>query len=213
MKTSDLIDMLSADVGIVDHRKVPRTMAVAVAIGGGLSVCTILLTLGARADLNNPQAFVFLVGKLVFALGLVAFAVTCLVKLARPGGGQRGSIGIAVLPFVVIAGLALLALLSAPSARWEAMIMGDQCRACWLIVPAIAVVPFALVAWAVRRGAPTHLASAGALAGLIAGGISAMAYALHCVVDFMPFVALWCGGTIALCTLAGAALGPRLMRW
>ncbi len=30
---------------------------------------------------------------------------------------------------------------------------------------------------------------------------------------FIPFVAVWPGGTIALCTLAGVALGPRLLRW
>lgn len=39
-----------------------------------------------------------------------------------------------------------------------------------------------------------------------------MAYALHCTEDSLPFVAVWCGGTIALCALAGAALGPRLLR-
>jgi len=43
--------------------------------------------------------------------------------------------------------------------------------------------------------------------------MSATGYALHCVDDTVPFVALWYGGTIALCTVAGAALGPRLLRW
>jgi len=65
----------------------------------------------------------------------------------------------------------------------------------------------------VRQAAPTDLARAGALAGLVAGGVSATAYALHCTDDSLPFVALWYGGTIALCTIAGAALGPRLLRW
>jgi len=51
------------------------------------------------------------------------------------------------------------------------------------------------------------------LAGLVAGGISAAAYALHCPDDSLPFVALWFGGTIVLCTLGGAALGPRLLHW
>lgn len=37
--------------------------------------------------------------------------------------------------------------------------------------------------------------------------------ALHCMDDSVPFVALWYGGTIASCTLAGAMLGPRLLRW
>src|SRR5438094_213013 len=77
----------------------------------------------------------------------------------------------------------------------------------------IAVVPFAITIFAVRRAAPTNLVRAGAVAGLIAGGISAMGYALHCTDDTLPFVAVWYGGTIVLCTLAGAALGPRLLRW
>ena len=77
----------------------------------------------------------------------------------------------------------------------------------------IAIVPFAATIFAVRRAAPTNLVRAGAIAGLIAGGVSAIAYALHCTDDSLPFVAAWYGGTIVLCTLAGAALGPRLLRW
>jgi hypothetical protein len=31
--------------------------------------------------------------------------------------------------------------------------------------------------------------------------------------DLLPFIALWYGGTIVLCTVAGAVLGPKLLRW
>jgi hypothetical protein len=31
--------------------------------------------------------------------------------------------------------------------------------------------------------------------------------------DSLPFVAVWYGGTIVLCTFAGAMLGLRLLRW
>ena len=93
------------------------------------------------------------------------------------------------------------------------MIIGDNWLVCLLSIPLIAIVPFAMIVWAVRRAAPTDLVRAGALAGLVAGGVSASAYALHCTDDSLPFVALWYGGTIALCTIAGAALGPRLLRW
>ena len=78
---------------------------------------------------------------------------------------------------------------------------------------AIAIVPFAVIIWALRQTAPTDLVRTGALGGLVAGAVSATAYAFHCVDDSLPFVALWYGGTIALCTLAGATLGPRLLRW
>jgi hypothetical protein len=93
------------------------------------------------------------------------------------------------------------------------MVIGDQWLECLLSIPIIAIVPFAAVVWAVRRTAPTDLVRAGALAGLVAGGVSAAGYALHCTDDSLPFVALWYGGTIALCTFAGAMLGPRLLRW
>ena len=94
------------------------------------------------------------------------------------------------------------------------MLVGHMWLECLVSIPIIAVVPFAVLVWAVRRfAAPTDLVRTGALVGLVAGGISAMGYALHCMDDSVPFVALWYGGTIASCTLAGAVLGPRLLRW
>jgi hypothetical protein len=93
------------------------------------------------------------------------------------------------------------------------MIVGDQWLECLISIPIIAIVPFTISMWVVRRAAPTDLARAGAFAGLAAGGMSAMAYALHCTDDSLPFIAVWYGGTIVLCILAGAILGPRLLRW
>src|SRR4029077_20131209 len=97
---------------------------------------------------------------------------------------------------------------------WDRMIVGDQWLECLVSIPIIAIVPFAVSIWAVRRAAPTDLAPPRALAGLIAGGVSAMGYALHCTDDSLPFVAVWYGGTIVLCTLAGAGLGGGpLLGW
>ncbi len=213
MKTNDLIDMLSANVEVIDRREVSRTIATAGAIGVLVAIVAVLVTLGGRTDLTDARALISLVGKLVFTLGIVMFALIFLGKYARPGGDRRTPLGLMALPFVAIGALALLSLLSAPSAHWESMIVSDRWHECVLSIPLIAIVPFALMMSAVRRAAPTHLTRAGALTGLVAGSISATAYALHCVDDSVPFVALWYGGTIALCTLAGAALGPRLLRW
>jgi hypothetical protein len=109
--------------------------------------------------------------------------------------------------------LAAISLLLAPSSHWDKMIVGDQWLECLLSIPIIAIVPFATIIWAVRRAAPTNLVRTGTFVGLVAGGVSAIAYAVHCTDDSLPFVAVWYGGTIVLCTLAGAALGPRLLRW
>jgi hypothetical protein len=76
-----------------------------------------------------------------------------------------------------------------------------------------AAVPFAILIAAARQGAPTNLTRTGALAGLVAGALGAVAYAFHCPDDFLPFIALWHGGGIAFCAAVGAVLGPRLLRW
>ena len=102
---------------------------------------------------------------------------------------------------------------AAPRPHWQGMVLGDQWLECLLSIPVIAIAPFAIIVWAVRQAMPTDLRRAGALAGLVAGALSATGYALHCADDSVPFVALWYGGTIAVCTLAGWALGPRLLRW
>ena len=120
---------------------------------------------------------------------------------------------VVVAPFVAIVLLAAISLAFAPITYWDDMIVGDRWLECLLSIPVIAIVPFAAIIWALRRAAPTDLVRAGALAGLIAGAVSATGYALHCVDDSLPFVALWYGGTIVICTIAGAMLGPRLLRW
>jgi hypothetical protein len=93
------------------------------------------------------------------------------------------------------------------------MMMGSQWVTCALCIPLFAIVPFAALIWALRRGAPTNLRRTGAVAGLVAGALGAVAYAFHCPDDSIPFIALWYGGMVVLCALLGAMLGPRLLRW
>lgn len=117
------------------------------------------------------------------------------------------------LPFIAIVLLAAINLGFAPKSHWNKMIMGEDWFECLLSIPIIAITPFAIVIGAVRQAAPTNLVRTGAFAGLVAGGVSATAFALHCSDDSLPFVAVWYGGTVVLCTLAGALFGPRLLRW
>jgi hypothetical protein len=213
MKTDELITALSMGVEPVNRRLVNRSLGIALATGTAVAIGVTLVALGVRVDLTTPRAVIFLVLKLVFAIGTVGAASVYLARLARPGGEQRVSPGLAALPFGAILLLAGVSLGQAPSSHWDKMVMGDQWLECLISVPIIAIVPFAVVIWAVRQAAPTNLVRTGAFSGLVAGGVSAMAYALHCTDDSLPFVALWYGGTIVLCTLAGAILGPRLLRW
>jgi hypothetical protein len=213
MKTDELVEMLSISAKPVDRTSLVLTLSLAGAASGIAALVIACVVFGVRADLMEARALTFLFVKLAFTVGIVGLALVYLTRLARPGGERKARPFLVALPFLAIIALAAVSLGLAPRSHWDAMILGDEWLECLLSVPIIAIVPFAISIWAVRRGAPTDLARTGAVAGLVAGGVSAMAYALHCTDDSLPFVAVWYGGTIALCTLAGAALGPRLLRW
>jgi hypothetical protein len=213
MKTDDLVAALSSHIEPVNRRLVSRTVYVALAAGTVVAVGIMLVGLGIRPDLMTARVLMFLLLKLAFTVGIVGVALVYLTRLARPGGERKT---LSVSPVIPFAGIVLLSAISlgfAPSSHWNKMVMGDEWLECLLSIPIIAIVPFAISIWAVRQAAPTNLARTGAVAGLIAGGVSATAYALHCTDDSLPFVAVWYSGTIVLCTLAGAILGPRLLRW
>ncbi len=213
MRTDELITLLSTNVEPVDRHRVARTLGTAVAIGALVVVGAVLLALGLRPDLMQVDAAINLLLKLAFALVVLVPASIYLMRLARPGGERKVSVALVALPFLAIMVVAGISLAFTPSSHWHRMVMGDEWLECLLSIPIIAIVPFAVIIWAVRQTAPTDLARTGALAGLVAGGLSAAGYALHCADDSLPFIAIWYGGTIALCTFAGWKLGPRLLRW
>lgn len=213
MRTEDLIDVLGRSAHPIDRMLVGRRVAMALLIGGTFAVCVAIALLGARPDLATARAVGFLAVKVGFDAAIFSLASFYLVRIARPGGESRVFLFAMVVPFLAIVALAAAVMAGTPSSLWDQMVVGDEWVECLLSIPLIALVPFAAVIWAVRRAAPTDLVGAGTFAGLVAGSISAMAYALHCTDDSLPFVAVWYSGTIALCTLAGALSGPRLLRW
>jgi hypothetical protein len=213
MKTEDLISMLSTNVEVVDHRRVGRNIAVAIAAGAAVAVATVFLVLGPRADLTAAGTYVPSLLKVAFTLIILVPASIYLIRLTRPGGERSSSAALIALPFIAIMLLVALSLGFAPGSHWKGTILSDEWLECLISIPLIAVVPFAVIIWAVRQMAPTDLARTGAFAGLVAGCLSATGYALHCADDSVPFFALWYGGTIALCTYAGWKLGPKLLRW
>jgi len=213
MKTEDLISMLSTNVEVVDHRRVGRNIGMAVVAGAAVAVATVFFVLGPRADLTTVGTFIPSLLKVAFTVTILVPASIYLIRLTRPGGERSSSVALVALPFIAIMLLVVLSLGFAPGSHWKATILSDEWLECVISIPLIAIVPFAVIIWAVRQMAPTDLARTGAFAGLVAGCLSATGYALHCADDSVPFFALWYGGTIALCTYAGWKLGPKLLRW
>lgn len=213
MKTDDLISMLSTNVEPVDHRHIVRNISMAVVAGAAVAVATVFFVLGPRANLTTVATFIPALLKVAITVIILVPASIYLIKLSRPGGERRTPLAFVVLPFIAVMLLAAVSLAFAPAYHWHGKIFGDEWLECVISIPLIAIVPFFMIVWAVRQMAPTDLARAGAIAGLVAGCLSAIGYALHCADDTVPFIALWFGGTIALCTFAGWKLGPKLLRW
>jgi|SRR5581483_4342572 len=213
MKTDQLIDMLSTNVEPVRSGQFRRILAW-VLIGGGVAAfCVMLTTVGLRTEPAGVSQLSFLGLKLLFTLSLVGIGAMWLERLMRPGGKTQKLVALTVLPFLVVGIAGGVALTVERPMTWGRMIFGMNWATCLLCIPLFAVVPFALLIWALRRGAPTDLKRTGAMAGLVAGALGATAYAFHCPGDSVPFIAVWYGTLVALCALVGAMLGPRLLRW
>jgi hypothetical protein len=129
--------------------------------------------------------------KLLFALSVIGTATPLLLRSMRPGLEKGMRTGIIVLPFLAAFAVALAMLLWVTPETWMLMLRGGtsvspaRCLACIVF---FAIVPFAALVWALRQSAPTRLRLSGAIAGVVAGGLGAAAYAFACTSDTIPLL-------------------------
>jgi len=215
MRTDRLIDVLSTNLEPVKRGRLWKALLWALVVGSVAAFVVMLATVGVRSDFAGATHQIFMALKLLFTLSLIGTGAVFLIKSMRPGQGSRKLFQLVFVPFLVAgsAGLVALALAAARSESCTMMMMGMRWQTCLLCIPLFAIIPFLALIWALRQGAPTNLTRAGAVAGLVAGALGATAYAFHCGDDSLPFIAIWYGGSIALCTFIGAMLGPKLLRW
>jgi len=172
------------------------------------------MTVGSRSNGAGGIHRGFLVLKLLYMLSLIAIGVALLVKLNRPGQNDQKLFRLLFVPFLSAALAACIVLVLEPSRNWDRMILGVGWVTCLVCIPLFAALPFLGLIWVLRKGAPTNLSRTGAVAGLVAGGMGAIAYAFYCCPgDSLPFIAVWYGVMVALCTWLGEKLGPLLLRW
>ena len=213
MKTDDLINLLASNAEPVPGHAVARRLALALSWGVAGAVLLLLATLGLRPDLAQAASHwqFWLKPGFVACLALAGWLAT--ERLARPGV-RLGSAKVALAaPLVLLWLLAVLVLLNAAPAQRAELIFGDTWKTCPLSIAMLSLPLLAATLWAMKGLAPTRLALAGASAGLLAGAMGALVYALHCPESTLPFLATWYVLGMAIPTLAGALLGPRLLRW
>ncbi|HTY56246.1 MAG TPA: DUF1109 domain-containing protein [Candidatus Binataceae bacterium] len=165
------------------------------------------VTFGARPDLQEKiHSLRFLTEVIAFG-GAGTVAAILALRAAIPGREPtRGELQFAV----AIAAVAILFVFSEPMAldvRMDGFIHeGLRCAFCTCVV---AVIPWLAMLWAVRRGAPTRLTTAGALIGAAAFFFSLVITRLGCPIDdrihFLTWHVIPALAGISLSVLAGIA--------
>ena len=211
MKTEDLIEALAMDAGPAPA-VAPRLWS-----AGGLGIVAaiplMIVWLGLRPDLSDAMGTMMFWTKAIYTVILSLAGFWCVEQLSRPvGSARRGVVlGVGVVTVLLVAGL--WQFLSAAPADQMPILMGKSWTRCPRNVLVLALPILAATLWVVRGMAPTRLASAGAAAGLFAGGLAATVYGLHCPEHTMAFVAAWYSLGVGLVTGLGAVIGPWALRW
>ena len=209
MKTEELVNLLATGVAPVLACAVGRRFGVAMA----WAVLLLVLALGMRSDLAQAAGEFMFWMKLAFAASLALAALIAAQRLAWPGM-RLGRAGAAVAtPVMALWLTAAMVLVDAAPAQRADLVLGDTWKSCPFNIALISLPLLAATFWAMKGFAPTRLALAGASAGLLAGALAAPVYALHCPESTAPFLAVWYVLGIAIPTLAGAVIGPRVLRW
>ncbi|HEY2069602.1 MAG TPA: DUF1109 domain-containing protein [Rhizomicrobium sp.] len=209
--TDKLIAALSTDRDV--GMKPEWIFLLAVLAGTGLAALLFIVTLGPRPDFMSAMHTWRFVGKFVVTLALAASTALLVAQAAHPGAARGPADILLILAPALLLVAIVVELLAMPHASWMPRMMGHNALPCMASIPLFSLAPLALTLFALRRGAVTQPMRAGALAGLMAGGLGAALYAAHCTDDSPLFVALWYTLGIAFVTGAGALIGRRLLRW
>jgi len=211
MKTDDLIKALSADA----RQALPlgRVWWGAIALAVSIAAVVFFATIGPRIDIAAAAETVRFLFKFVVTITLAASAFAMLRLLSRPGADLRRVAPLLVLAPVLLGGAVAAELFAVPADQLGMRLIGKNMFDCLTFIPVIGIGPLAVFLAALRHGAPTRPVLAGAVAGLVAGGLAATFYAAHCTDDSPLFVATWYTIAVAILTALGALLAPRVARW
>jgi hypothetical protein len=212
MTTDDLIEQLGQDLQPVARRAIERRLALGIMLGIFGSVGLIVATLGIRPDLPEAMGGTSFWMKWAYTTSIALAAAALTFRLARPDAAKFGHWWFA-LPILLLALIGISELAATPRSQWLAMWIGGTASKCPFLVLGLSIPILACLLWSMRRFAPTHLAAAGAAAGLTAGAFAATVYCLHCTESSAIFVLTWYSLGILMAAVFGALIGPRFLRW
>ena len=213
MKTDELVTLLATGAGPVEPNASSRRYATALGWGAFGATLLMAILLGVRPDLDAAARLPMFWIKLALPAFLTVASLVAASRLSRPGA-QLGRLPAALAaPVLAVWLLTAYVLLAAPPPERVELVMGRTWQYCLFSLPMLSVPVFVATFWAMKGLAPTRLALAGAAAGLLAGAIGALVYALHCPEMEAPFLGVWYVAGMLIPAAAGALLGPIVLRW
>ena len=211
MKTDDLIRALAADT--TAEPAIGARLASGLLPALAFAVLMIWVTLGFRADLGEAIFAPVSAARFVLTGALGIISIRLALVLARPEGREHARLWPLAAVAAVALGLLAWAFFSIPPEGRQMALTGKTMTTCLVTIPLLSILPVGAILYALRQGAVTAPALAGAVAGLAGGGLSAATYALHCTEDSPMFYVTWYGVAILGVTLVATFLGSRLLRW
>jgi hypothetical protein len=174
-----------------------------------VAVTGVLLMFGIRPDLvayvqGAPFHF-----KIASTLALACGSFVLVRYAGRPGNGG-------LLPLLALFPALAVLVVGAVTDVSGLPVMGRSSLSVPICVGTIVVISLpalAMIIGALRIGATTRPAIAGATAGLLAGALASAAYTLACQNDGRMHVAIWYGAGILIVAGLGAAVGRRTLTW
>lgn len=211
MRTEILIDMLARNAGPAPRALAAKRLGLAMAAGLLASGLAAIAWFGLIpwSLLGTPVPWI----KMAYAGALAAATAWWAARLSRPAAAAarpRAAV-LAVSCAMVAVGL-MSSILESPGRRVAAL-LGHSWLSCPPSVLVLSLPALAATLWALRGLAPTRPRMAGFAAGLLAGSVGAFGYSLSCPEASAAFVAVWYSLGVLMTGVAGAVVGPRLLRW
>ena len=212
MDTDRLIHSLAAD-NDMQERPVSNTLLVALLLGGPVAVALFLAGLGMRPDVITAMGNPFFDLKFAVTIALTGAAVAISLHLSRPEASLGRWGWLLAIPLGLL-GVGIMGDMMMPQrTSWPERMIGSNSRICLTAIPLLSLPILAAALMALRHGAPSRPALAGAFAGLLSAGLAATLYASHCTDDSPLFVATWYTLAIGIITVIGAIAGSRVLKF
>ena len=212
MDTDHLIQSLVAD-NDQRERPVRSVLATALLITAPVSIVMFFTALGFRKDIATALHNPFFDLKFLVTITVAISAIAISIHLSRPEASLKGWMWLLLIPVGLLSFGIGGEMMMPQQLPWITRLIGSNSKVCMTAIPLLSLPLLIAALVALRHGAPTRPALAGAYAGLLSAGFAATLYASQCTDDSPLFVATWYPLAIGLVTAVGALAGSRWLRF